>query len=138
LQKNGIKHLESGIFYGKFVEPSGKEKYTSVSPVDGHSNADFSLADRNEYDNAVRYLDSAFEKWNEITPPKRGDIIRAIGDSLKRNKTNLGALVSLEAGKTIAEGEGEIQEMIDIAYFASGLSRQLYGLTMTSERKITD
>ncbi len=135
LQKNGIKHLESGIFYGKFVEPSGKEKYTSVSPVDGHSNADFSLADRKEYDNAVRYLDSAFEKWNEITPPKRGDIIRAIGDSLKRNKTNLGALVSLEAGKTIAEGEGEIQEMIDIAYFASGLSRQLYGLTMTSERK---
>ncbi len=135
LKKNGIKNLESGIFYGTFIEPKAEDKYTSISPVDGHRNSEFTLADRTEYDNAVKYLEEVFEKWNEVTPPKRGDIIRAIGNSLSKNKSKLGALVSLEAGKTVAEGEGEIQEMIDIAYFASGLSRQLYGLTMTSERK---
>ncbi len=71
-----------------------------------------------------------FERWRMFPAPKRGEIVREIGDELRRYKDDLGALVTLETGKILAEGKGEVQEMIDIADFAVGLSRQLYGLTM--------
>src|SRR5271170_5567203 len=75
-----------------------------------------------------------FERWRMLPAPKRGEIVREIGDELRRAKDDLGALVTLEMGKILAEGRGEVQEMIDVADFAVGLSRQLYGLTMHSER----
>src|SRR5208283_627084 len=77
---------------------------------------------------------AAFDEWRMIPAPQRGAIVREIGNELRERKADLGALVTLEMGKILAEGQGEVQEMIDIADFAVGLSRQLYGLTMTSER----
>jgi aldehyde dehydrogenase (NAD+) len=85
-------------------------------------------------DQVIGCAAAAFEKWRLVPAPKRGDIVREIGDELRRNKDELGRLVTLEAGKIVAEGLGEVQEMIDIADFATGLSRQLYGLAMHSER----
>ncbi len=134
LKKLGIEETNSGIFAGKWLPRSGKNIYTSISPVDGKVNASVWLADRGQYEEAVNQSIKAFEEWRSIPAPRRGEIIKALGDVLAKNKKDLGALVTLEAGKTTSEGEGEIQEMIDVAYFASGLSRQLYGFTMASER----
>jgi NAD-dependent aldehyde dehydrogenases len=134
LKKLGIEETNSGIFAGKWLPRSGKNIYTSISPVDGKVNASVWLADRGQYEEAVNQSINAFEEWRSIPAPRRGEIIKALGDVLAKNKKDLGALVTLEAGKTTSEGEGEIQEMIDVAYFASGLSRQLYGFTMASER----
>src|SRR6202035_1940312 len=75
-----------------------------------------------------------FRKWRDVLAPKRGQIVREIGDELRARKAELGALVTLETGKILTEGLGEVQEMIDLADFAAGLSRQLYGVTMSSER----
>src|SRR3546814_5269635 len=77
---------------------------------------------------------AAFLAWRNVPAPRRGELIRLLGDELRANKQALGRVVSIEAGKILAEGEGEVQEMIDICDFALGLSRQLYGLTIASER----
>ncbi len=130
----GLKGLNSGIFDGKWKDLKGRDIYKSTSPVDGKHIADLTLANREDFDSIVRNSRKTFEEWREYTAPRRGEIIRSLGDLLVRKKKELGALVTLEVGKTPSEGEGEIQEMIDVAYFASGLSRQLYGLTMGSER----
>src|SRR5205085_10804936 len=87
-----------------------------------------------DYETVVARAARAFLEWRRIQASKRGEIVRQIGDELRRHKAELGALVTLEMGKIRAEGLGEVQEMIDIADFAVGLSRQLYGLTMPSER----
>ena len=87
-----------------------------------------------EYEAVIARASATFEAWRMLPAPKRGDIVREIGNELRVHKHDLGALVSLEMGKILPEGLGEVQEMIDIADFASGLSRQLYGLTMHSER----
>jgi aldehyde dehydrogenase (NAD+) len=92
------------------------------------------MASAADYDAVVRRAAGAFLTWRMLPAPQRGEIVREIGDELRRNKAALGALVSLEMGKILAEGLGEVQEMIDMADFAVGLSRQLYGLTMHSER----
>ena len=134
LKKLSISDMESGVYVENFLPVDGRNTYTSISPVDGKENCVFTQASREDYDSAVEHLIRAYGEWASVSPPRRGEIIKSIGDALKKYKKDLGALVSLEAGKTVAEGEGEIQEMIDISYFASGLSRQLYGLTMTSER----
>lgn len=130
----GLKGLNSGIFDGKWKDTQGRDVYKSTSPVDGKHIADLTLAKREDFDTIVRNSRKVFEEWRDFTAPKRGEIIRSLGDLLVKRKKDLGALVTLEVGKTPSEGEGEIQEMIDVAYFASGLSRQLYGLTMGSER----
>lgn len=104
------------------------------SPVDGKRIASVKMASRGGYDHAVEQANKAFIQWRQIPAPKRGEIVRAIGDELRRYKQDLGTLVSYEMGKSLQEGYGEVQEMIDIADFAVGLSRQLYGLTMHSER----
>ncbi len=134
LQSLGLEKVNSGIFNGKWVATGNKSKIRSMSPIDGLVNSEITLAERKDFDGMVSNLSRVFEEWREYPAPKRGEIIKALGDALVKDKTRLGALVSLETGKTVSEGEGEIQEMIDIAYFASGLSRQLYGLTMGSER----
>ena len=105
-----------------------------VSPTDGKKIASVRFATADNYNQAVETAQKAFPAWRAIPAPKRGEIVREIGNALRANKENLGALVSYEMGKSLQEGYGEVQEMIDIADFAVGLSRQLYGLSMHSER----
>lgn len=105
-----------------------------ISPVDGKKIASVKIASANNYNQAVEQAAIAFKSWRLLPAPKRGEIVREIGDELRNKKEDLGKLVSYEMGKSLQEGYGEVQEMIDIADFAVGLSRQLYGLTMHSER----
>lgn len=105
-----------------------------VSPTDGKTIASVRFATADNYNQAVVTAQKAFVNWRTIPAPKRGEIVREIGNALRENKESLGALVSYEMGKSLQEGYGEVQEMIDIADFAVGLSRQLYGLSMHSER----
>ncbi len=105
-----------------------------LSPVDGERIASVKMADTANYNTVVEQAAKAFKSWRTVPAPKRGEIIREIGEALRSKKKDLGTLVSYEMGKSLQEGYGEVQEMIDIADFAVGLSRQLYGLTMHSER----
>jgi aldehyde dehydrogenase (NAD+) len=105
-----------------------------LSPVDGNKIASVKFATENDYNTVVETAAKAFVNWRTVPGPKRGEIVREIGEALRANKQQLGALVSYEMGKSLQEGYGEVQEMIDIADFAVGLSRQMYGLTMHSER----
>ena len=105
-----------------------------VSPVDGKVLASVRQASANDYRRCTQSAEEAFAHWRRVPAPKRGDIVRQIGDALRARKTALGTLVTWEMGKSIQEGLGEVQEMIDVCDFAVGLSRQLYGLTMSSER----
>ncbi|MCU0354394.1 MAG: aldehyde dehydrogenase family protein, partial [Cytophagales bacterium] len=104
------------------------------SPVDMQVIASVQWATADEYDAVVSQAQQAFAVWRQVPAPKRGEIVRQIGDELRKHKAALGRLVSYEMGKIYQEGLGEVQEMIDICDFAVGLSRQLYGLTMHSER----
>ncbi|MEL6123701.1 MAG: aldehyde dehydrogenase family protein, partial [Bacteroidota bacterium] len=105
-----------------------------ISPVDGELIGTARLGSVKDYDRVVTVAQEAFPMWQMIPAPQRGEIVRQIGNALRDHKDNLGALVSYEMGKSLQEGLGEVQEMIDICDFAVGLSRQLYGLTMHSER----
>lgn len=105
-----------------------------VSPVDGKTVAGISVAGSADYEQVLRTARRAFPEWSAVPAPRRGEIVRQIGEELRRQKDALGRLVSYEMGKSLQEGWGEVQEMIDICDFAVGLSRQLYGLTMPSER----
>lgn len=106
----------------------------SYSPVDGKKIGSVTGADKTSYEAAIAKAQEAFAVWRTWPAPKRGEIVRQVGDALRANKESLGKLVSYEMGKSLQEGYGEVQEMIDICDFAVGLSRQLYGLTMHSER----
>lgn len=106
----------------------------SHSPVDGKLIGKVKSADRSDYENVVNKATEAFAQWRTWPAPKRGEIVRQIGEALRKKKEALGKLVSYEMGKSLQEGYGEVQEMIDICDFATGLSRQLYGLSMHSER----
>src|SRR6202035_5433329 len=106
----------------------------SFSPNDGRLLGEVRTATPAEYDRAVQRASAAFTSWRATPAPKRGELVRQLGNALREAKETLGRLVMLEAGKIPAEGEGEVQEMIDICDFAVGLSRQLYGLTIASER----
>jgi len=128
----GLKTLNPGVFDGAWTG-SGKV-LTSHSPNDGCILGKVLTATPEEYERAVERAETAFQKWQNVPPPKRGEVIRQLGNALREAKRDLGMLVTLEAGKIIAEGRGEVQEMIDICDFAVGLSRQLYGLTIASER----
>jgi aldehyde dehydrogenase (NAD+) len=132
LRKLGLAATNPGVFCGQWLG-SGKA-LNSISPINGQALATVRTATPDEYDRAVQCARQAFEKWQTVPAPKRGDLIRQLGNDLREAKQDLGRLVTLEAGKIVAEGEGEVQEMIDICDFAAGLSRQLYGLTIASER----
>lgn len=132
LKALGIKRVNPGVFDGEW---SGSGKVLqSVSPNDGTLLAEVRTATPAECERALQRSQAAFLKWQALPAPRRGEIVRQLGNALRDAKTRLGALVTLEAGKIIAEGQGEVQEMIDICDFAVGLSRQLYGLTIVSER----
>lgn len=106
----------------------------SISPVDGRLLGRCGIADEQSYERVVVCAQEAFKHWRQVPAPKRGEIVRQVGDALREEKESLGRLVSMECGKSYQEGLGEVQEMIDICDFAVGLSRQLYGLSMHSER----
>ena len=135
LQRLGVKNVNSGVFYGEWAPVENKELLTSYSPIDGSEIAKVSMATREDYEKVIKKAQESFKVWSEIPAPKRGWVVREIGNELRKYKKDLGRLVSIEGGKTITEGEGEIQEMIDIADLSLGLSRQFYGLTIVSERE---
>ena len=104
------------------------------TPVDGSRISSIPTESVESLDDKLEKSRLAFQTWRSVPAPRRGELVRLFGDELRRNKQHLGALVTLESGKILQEGLGEVQEMIDICDFAVGLSRQLYGLTMPSER----
>ena len=134
LKQLGIAPTNSGVSTGtKWVKSKG-ETIVSYSPVDGKKIAEVTSATEKEYKQVIATAQSAYAVWRNMPAPQRGEIVRQIGEELRAFKAPLGQLVSYEMGKSLQEGLGEVQEMIDICDFAVGLSRQLYGLTMHSER----
>jgi aldehyde dehydrogenase (NAD+) len=129
-----IESFNPGLSTGRHWLGSTGPHIPSHSPVDGALIATVFTADRDGYDALVTHAGRAFESWRNWPAPKRGEVVRQIGEKLRERKDALGRLVSYEMGKSLQEGLGEVQEMIDICDFAVGLSRQLYGLTMHSER----
>lgn len=129
-----IGETNKGISTGKeWLETTGGS-LVSTSPVDGKIIGAVTLADKAAYEAVIRKAQQAFDYWRTVPAPKRGEIVRQVGEALRAYKEPLGKLVSYEMGKSLQEGYGEVQEMIDICDFAVGLSRQLHGLTMHSER----
>ncbi len=123
-----------GVSTGTRWIASAGETIDSYSPVDGKKIASVTAADKAAYETVMQNAEEAFKTWRLVPAPRRGEIVRQIGDALREYKEPLGKLVSYEMGKSLQEGYGEVQEMIDICDFAVGLSRQLHGLTMHSER----
>jgi aldehyde dehydrogenase (NAD+) len=134
LQKLNIQPENAGTSTGNTWLPSTASAFTSFSPVDGKSIAAVTATDKTAYTAVVDAATKAFAEWRGWPAPRRGEVVRQIGEALRRQKADLGRLVSYEMGKSLQEGYGEVQEMIDICDFAVGLSRQLTGLTMHSER----
>ena len=132
LKALGIAETNLGGFGSEWLG-SGPESPV-ITPIDGSTLATVRHVTEDEYEQVVSHALRAFFAWRSMPAPKRGEIVRQLGDRLRAAKRELGMLVTLEMGKIAAEGEGEVQEMIDICDFACGLSRQLYGLTMHSER----
>ncbi len=133
LEKLGIKLVNEGTSTGVENFSSG-EILDSFSPVDGKLIASVKTSTIEDYEKVMRSATEAFKTFRLIPAPQRGEIVRQFGEKLRQNKEALGKLVSYEMGKSLQEGYGEVQEMIDICDFAVGLSRQLHGLTMHSER----
>ena len=133
LESLGLSGELSGAGTGSWLECHG-DVLESVSPIDLRTIGRVRCANRDDYERVAGAAVDAFQTWRMVPAPKRGEIVRQIGDRLRSRKAELGALVTLEMGKIRAEGEGEVQEMIDIADFALGQSRMLYGLSMHSER----
>ena len=129
-----LSDLNSGAGTGSIWLECGGEILKSVSPVDGQVIGRVQEASGDDYDKVVARAREAFKKWSIVPAPKRGDVVRQIGNAVRVRKQELSTLVSLEVGKIRAEAEGEVQEMIDICDFAVGQSRMLYGLSMHSER----
>src|SRR5690554_6735748 len=133
LTRLGIKDMNLGTSTGSENFSSG-ETIASHSPVDGALIAKVRTTSKADYEKVMQTATSAFKEWRTKPAPQRGEIVRQFGDNLRELKEPLGKLVSYEMGKSYQEGLGEVQEMIDICDFAVGLSRQLHGLTMHSER----
>ncbi len=134
LQQLNIQPQNKGVSTGTNWIDSKGTILESFSPVDGKVIGSVISADADAYKQIVNKASAAFAEWRKWPAPKRGEIVRQVGEALRANKEPLGKLVSYEMGKSLQEGYGEVQEMIDICDFAVGLSRQLYGLTMHSER----
>jgi len=113
---------------------AGEGRFASINPATAEAIADISSCSHAEYERLITSVTDAWKTWRTVTAPERGAVVRMIGDELRRHKNALGTLISLETGKITAEGDGEVQEMIDIADFAVGQSRMMYGKTMHSER----
>ena len=134
LKNIGVNEENSGVSTGNVWLRGEGGVLPSHSPVDGALIGTVRGTSRTEYEKSIAVAQSAFAEWRSWPAPKRGEIVRQFGDELRKHKADLGKLVSYEMGKSYQEGLGEVQEMIDICDFAVGLSRQLHGLTMHSER----
>ena len=134
LKQLGIEEVNSGASTGTVWFDTKGDIIESVSPVDGKPIAKIRQGTWDDYEKIMDQAQEAFKEWRMVPAPKRGEIVRQMGEELRKKKEALGALVSWEMGKIYQEGLGEVQEMIDIADFAVGQSRQLYGFTMHSER----
>jgi aldehyde dehydrogenase (NAD+) len=134
LSELGIEAQNSGVG-SKELMTAGGEWIDSVNPATGKTIAKVQLATAEDYRKTVDRAHEAFLAWRSVPAPVRGEAVRQLGEALRKKKAALGELVSMEAGKIRSEGLGEVQEMIDVCDFAVGLSRQLYGLTIASERK---
>jgi len=133
LKQLGVEPINNGTSTGSYWFSNG-ELIESYSPVDGKLIAKVKATTKQDYEKAMSSATSAFNTWKVMPAPQRGEIVRQFGEKLRKKKEALGKLVSYEMGKSYQEGLGEVQEMIDICDFAVGLSRQLHGLTMHSER----
>ena len=133
LKQLGVSATNKGTSTGSEWFASGSE-FSSTSPVDGELIAKVSATTKEDYERVITKASSAFKEWRVMPAPLRGEIVRQFGEELRRLKEPLGKLVSYEMGKSLQEGYGEVQEMIDICDFAVGLSRQLNGQTIPSER----
>jgi len=129
-----IEAVNSGACGSCWIEQPSGDEICSLNPATGAPIGRVCMAGPQDYDQIANDAGEAFQRWRLVPAPQRGQIVREIADELRLYKSELGALVSLEMGKILAEGLGEVQEMIDVADFAVGLSRQLYGVTMPSER----
>jgi aldehyde dehydrogenase (NAD+) len=129
----GLSEHNSGVFAGEWTEATG-EQVEVVNPTTGEALARVTMASAQDYDRVADSSVETFLRWRSLPAPKRGQYVRRLGDALREKIEPLGALVTLEMGKILPEGIGEVQEMVDICDFAVGLSRQLYGHTMASER----
>ncbi|MFL6541936.1 MAG: aldehyde dehydrogenase family protein, partial [Chthoniobacterales bacterium] len=133
LEKLGLGAENDGVFSGEWSR-GGAATFEKISPVDGRVLARVHGASADDYEQTISRAHEAFLKWRTTPAPVRGETVRRLGNALRDLKHELGTLVTLESGKIVAEGEGEVQEMIDICDFAVGQSRMLYGLTIQSER----
>ena len=136
LKELGIESVNSGACSGpgQWAPVEGRDLLASVNPATGEEIAKVAQANEDDYEKVMAEAVEAFKEWRMTPAPKRGLVVRDLGEALRAKKDPLGRLVALEMGKIVQEGWGEVQEMIDICDFALGLSRQLYGLTMHSER----
>ncbi len=134
LSRLGIAYEQSGVAHDEWTERPSGEAVPILSPADGAELSTVLLGAEEDYDDAVYLAQRVWPAWRDHPAPRRGLILREIADALRSSLDDLAALVALESGKILAEAKGEVQEMIDVADFAVGLSRQLYGLTMPSER----
>lgn len=130
----GVQEINKGASTGSYWFNTRGEKMDSYSPVNGELIASVNSASETDYEAIILKAHEAFLEWRMVPAPKRGEVVRQFGEKLRELKEPLGKLVSYEMGKSLQEGLGEVQEMIDICDFAVGLSRQLHGLTMHSER----
>ena len=138
LELLGIDKVNSGACIGgkDWIDCSNNDVVTSYNPSNGAEISKIALSDKAIYENVIKASQESFKDWRMVPAPKRGDLIYQISLKLREHKDSLGSLISFEMGKIKSEGDGEVQEMIDLADFAVGLSRQLYGLTMHSERPL--
>jgi aldehyde dehydrogenase (NAD+) len=131
----GLASHNPGAFDGQWIETKG-EVLTSENPATGETLASVAMATEEDYERVAVTTVAAFREWQQWPAPQRGELVRKLGAELREHKQELGRLVSLEVGKVLSEGLGEVQEMIDMADLAVGMSRQLYGKTMHSERAL--
>jgi aldehyde dehydrogenase (NAD+) len=134
LRDLGIEESNSGVACSDSQNATGVSVIHSTNPATGEALPAVQTASAEDYQRVVARAQKAFHRWRMVPPPRRGEIVRQLGGALRERRAELGLLVTLETGKIRSEGEGEVQEMIDMCDFAVGLSRQLHGLTIASER----
>jgi len=134
LKEFGITEDNHGCFDGKNWSGSG-EYVTSMNPTTGKKIAKIRMASTEEYERCIQNMEAVKEKWMATAIPTRGLIVQQLGDAFRKHKTNIGSIITLEMGKVLSEGEGEVQELIDICDYAVGLSRMIGGKTLGSERE---
>ena len=129
LDELGIVDVNPGACWGPdgWIDDADARTIKSISPIDGETVARVRLCSAKDLDVVISKAEEAFLRWRMMPAPKRGEVVRVLGEELRRKKDPLGKLVTLEMGKIVQEGWGEVQEMVDICDFAVGLSRQLYG-----------